>query len=537
LSGLTAPPQGKLNSSSFIGEFQGVPVSAHLLYQLIDIRHMESGFTWLLLLAAMLVGLFVWKRQFGAAVIASIALYSALAHARYMGVFVITVVTLGGPFLSDLFAANNDAASETPKPKPSPLRIPEPLPALATLVFCGVALLHVADFVSNRTYVVFNADWRFGAGESSWFPERAAAFIRREKLPGDIFEEYALGGFAAWSLGPQYPDFIDGRGDRLSPDLVAEQRQLYRSDPDSQLWQSEAARWNLNVLLVATSGFRGLQRMDPLAFCESASWRPVYMDEVSMVLVRNTPQNSRWVDRLRVDCRTQPLNPPAGASRPALYDFYLDSGALFLELHRDQESERALHQAATLYPEDPNAHLLLASLFQRQQRYGEAEQEYRVSIARNENSGALYSLGLLYAAEGRYQPAVEIIGRAADESTDPLDMFMTLGKLELGLNDPEKALLAFSQAEKHSPYRNGAESQVPELYAEIAEGNSEAYRLLGRWPEAIASEEKAARTTPLVANRWRRLADLYQANGQLGPAGQARQRAAELETPDHAASR
>jgi len=531
LSGLAAPPQGKLNSNSFIGEFQGVPVSSHLLYQLIDLRHMENGFTWLLLLAAMLVGLFVWKKQFGAAAIAAIALYSALAHARYMGIFVISIVTLGGPFLSDLFAANNDAAGETPKPTPSPLRLPEPLPALATLVFCGVALLHVADFVSNRTYIVFNADWRFGAGESSWFPERAAAFIRREKLPGNIFEEYALGGFAAWSLGPQYPDFIDGRGDRLNPDLVAEQRELYRSDPDSQLWQSEAARWNLNVLLVATSGFRGLQRMDPLAFCQSASWRPVYMDEVSTVFVRNTPQNSPWVDRLRIDCRTQPLNPPAGASRPALYDFYLDSGALFLELHRDQESERALRQAATLYPEDPNAHLLLASLFQRQQRYGEADQEYRLSIARNENSGALYSLGLLYAAQGRYQPAVEVIGRAANESTDPLDMFMTLGKLELALKDPEKALAAFSAAKRSTPFRNGAESLAPGLYAEIAEGNSEAERLLGHWDKSIAFQKEAVERTPLVARRWSRLADLYEASGQKQSAAEARQRAAELEAP------
>src|SRR5208283_3930955 len=65
LSGLTPPPQEKLNSNSFIGEFQGVPLSSPLFYQLIDIRHMENGFTWLLLLAALLVGLFVWKKQFG----------------------------------------------------------------------------------------------------------------------------------------------------------------------------------------------------------------------------------------------------------------------------------------------------------------------------------------------------------------------------------------------------------------------------------------------------------------------------------------
>lgn len=541
LSGLAAPPQGKLNSNAFIGEFRGIPISTHLLYQLIDVRHMENGFTCLLLIALVLVGLFLWKRQLGPAVIAFVALYLGLAHARYMGLFVITIATLGGALLSGIFIIRRNSSSsstaearqesgkeagETTRPL---LRVSEGAATLIALVLCGVALLHIADFVSNRTYVVFNADWRFGAGESSWFPERAAAFIRREQLPGNIFEEYALGGYAAWSLGPQYPDFIDGRGDRLSPDLVAEQLKLYVEGPDSQLWRIEADRWNLNVLLVATSGFRGLQKMDPFAFCQSTTWRPVYMDDVSLVFLRNTPQNLPWIDRLQIDCQTRPLAPPAAASRPVLYDFYLNSGALFFELQRDRESERSLRSASALYPESPSVHLLLASLFQRERRYPEAEREYRDSIALNENGGVLYALGRLYANEGRNLEALEAIERAARESTKPLDMYMTLGKLQIALNHPKRALAAFADAEKNSPFRKGGESLAPELYAQIAEGRSEAHRLLGERPEAIAFQLEATRITPLVGSRWNRLADLYEANGQMQFAAEARQHAAELQ--------
>jgi tetratricopeptide (TPR) repeat protein len=533
LAGLAAPAGGALNIKGFIGEFHGVRVSRSLLYQLIDVRHMENGLTWLQLVAVILVALLLWKRQLGAAVIASVALYSGLAHARYMGLFVITIATLGGPLLSELFVKSTSSNSTTEVGKTTrPLvRMPEVMAILVPIVFCGVALLHIADFVSNRTYIVFNANWRFGAGLSSWFPDRAAAFIRRKQLPGNIFEEYALGGYAAWALGPEYPDFIDGRADPLNPDLFVEQRKLYREGPDSQLWQTEADRWNLNVLLVATSGFRGLSKMDPFAFCQSAAWRPVYMDDVSLVFLRNSPLNRPWIDRLQIDCRTQQLTPPAAASRGALYDFYLDSGALFFELQRFQESEESLRRASALYPEDPNAHLLLASLFQREQRYREAEREYRASLALNQNSGALYSLGLLYANEGRNIEAVEAIERAAKESTEPLDMYMTLGKLQIALNHPEQALAAFAEAEKHSPFGNGGESLAPELYAEIAEGNSEAQRLLGHWPEAISFQQDATRRTPLVVRRWDRLAALYEATGQRQLAAEARQRAGRLHVP------
>jgi tetratricopeptide (TPR) repeat protein len=531
LAGFAAPAQGATNGSSLIDEFQGVPISPHLLYQLIDVRHMDNGLTWLLLLAIILVGLFLWKRQPGAAVIALVALYSALAHARYIGLFAITIATLGGPLLSELgiISSSGSSTAGTRKTARPLVRVPEGMAILVTLVLCGVALLHIADYVSSRTYVVFNADSRFGAGESSWFPDRAAAFIRREQLPGNVFEDYVLGGYAAWSLGPQYPDFIDGRG--LSPDLGVEQDKLYHEGPDSQLWQSEADRWNLNVLLIATSGFRGLGKMDPLAFCQSATWRPVYMDDVSLVFLRNTPQNRPWIDRLQIDCRTQQLTPPHGASRPALYDFYLNSGALFFELERYQESEASLRRASALYPEDPNVHSLLASLFFVKQSYREAEQEYRASLALNENSGALYPLGLLYVAEGRNVEAAEVIGRAAKESMVPFDMYMTLGKLQITLNHPEQALAAFAEAEKHSPYRNGGESLAPELYAEIAEGNSEANRLLGHWPEAIAFQREATEKTPMVASRWNRLASFYEATGQMQLAAEARRRAAGLQGP------
>jgi len=50
---------------------------------------------------------------------------------------------------------------------------------------------------------------------------------------------------------------------------------------------------------------------------------------------------------------------------------------------------------------------------------------------------------------------------------------MTMGKLQLTLNHPRDALAAFDRAEKSSPYRNGAESLAPEVYAELAEGRSE----------------------------------------------------------------
>ena len=529
LAGVAGSAQGKLNGDIAIAEFMGGPISTHSLYQLIAVRHAQFGFTWLLVLAVILAGLFFWKRQVGAGLIVLVALYAALTHMRYVAMFAIVIVTLGSTLFEELFTRTSSASAQNPS---APLfLVPEATTLLLTLIFCGVAVIQIADLISNRTYVIFNPDLKFGTGESSWFPERAATFIRHENLPGNIFEDYELGGYAAWSLGPRYPDFIDGRGN--NPDLVMEQFNLYSEAPDSPAWQNKAELWNLNVLLVSTAGFRGLRNIDPYQFCGSTNWRPIYMDDVSLVFLRNTPQNSSWINRLQLDCSTQQLTPPVSASRPVLHGFYLNSGELFFALRRDHDSEEALGRAGELYPNDPSVHLLKALLFERRQQYDEAEQEYRTSLAINESSGAWYSLSHLYGLLGRNPDSLQALEHAAQLSNQPFNIYMNMGKLQMVLNHPKQALVSFAKAEKSSPYRNGAESLAPEVYAELAECRSEAYRLLADWNQAIACQQESVRRTPTVQRRWDRLARLYEASGQMDLAREVRQQMLRLQSSEN----
>jgi tetratricopeptide (TPR) repeat protein len=530
--------QGKINGNIAIAEFMGVPISAHLLYQLIDVRHAQFGFTWLLLLAVILAGFFFWKRQIGAGLVLLVALYAALNHARYSALFAICVVTLGGGLLDRLFADRISLRGSGKNTSPAGLPVPTSAAVLLIAALCAVALLQTADFVSNHTYVVFNPDLRFGAGEASWFPARAAGFIRDQHLPGNIFEDYELGGYAAWSLGPKYPDFIDGRGN--NPDLGIEQFNLYSQDPNSQAWKSEGERWNLNVLLVATGGLRGLRNLDAYKFCQSADWRPIYMDDVSLVFLRNAPENSTLINRLQIDCSTRSLTPPASASRSALHEFYLNSGELFFVLHRDRDAEESLGRADALYREDPNIHLLKGLLFGRRQRYAEAEQELRASLAINENGGVWSSLATIYGNEGRNEAALEALHRAAGLALQPFNIYMTMGKLQIAMNHPGDALVSFAKAEKSSPYRDGGESLAPEVYAELAEGRSEAHRLLAHWNKAIAFQQEAIQRTPQVERRWDRLARLYEATGQTKMEDEVRQqmlRLREGENPNSTVSK
>src|SRR5256886_12570384 len=49
----------------------------------------------------------------------------------------------------------------------------------------------------------------FGTGLSLWFPERAANFLQRDKVPCNLLNTYAVAGYLTCGVYPTYPDYID----------------------------------------------------------------------------------------------------------------------------------------------------------------------------------------------------------------------------------------------------------------------------------------------------------------------------------------
>jgi len=529
LSGLSGSSAGLLNSSLYIGEFLGLRISPQTFFQLFDFRHMENGNSWLLLIAVLLFILALLYKEPITAVVVAVSVYACVLHVRFLGMFAITMVTLGGTLITRAVRSGDFEPDSIPLSKPL-WRPPATLAVGFTVAVSVIACVHIVDYVSNRSYVVFGAPFRFGAGESSWFPERAASFIKKESLPGNVFEEFAVGGFAAFRLGPTYPDFIDGRDDHLNPALFLEEQKLMRSAPSSPAWQAVVDRWKINVLLISTAGARAFEGLDVMAFCNSSAWQTVYMDEVSLVFLRNAPENRPWLDRVSVDCLSHQLTPPPSGSRIALYDSYINAAGLLFALHRDNEAEAETRGAASLFPQDPNAHFLLARILHRQQRLASAEEEYRLGLSLNDDSGAWFDLSIIFVQEKRYSEAEQALEHSIRLSLQPLVPFMALARLELMMGQPNKAMAAFQEAEENSPYRHGSEAIAPELYAQIAEGRATAYRIQGDRHRAIEQQRRAVELTPWSATRWNTLADLLQLDGQQQAAMAARVKAQDLST-------
>jgi tetratricopeptide (TPR) repeat protein len=507
----------------FVGELSRQPLSWHAILQAFQLRDPDSSFWWLLLAAAAAVLQALRRREIGAALVLAVSMAAALQKLRFQGLFSVVVVVIGGTLLAEAY--DEIASRQTRRASAAGTWCAVALVA----IFCALTALRIADLVSNRYYVVSASTSSFGPGESWSFPERAAGFIERENLPGNLFQPYNLGGFTALRLGPHYLDYSDGRG--VSGEISAEEPLLLAQSPDSPFWEQVAARRNINVILLSLARYGGLGGFDLNAFCGATQWRPIYLDEVSLVLIRRTVQNKPWLDRLELNCQSAAFTPPAQASHRDLFEFSANSGAVLYALARDREAEAAWRQALALEPEDPNVHLFLAQLYQQQQRPADAEREYRAALSRRQSSVAWYALGRLLAMQHRYPEAEQAIATAAVMTATPANQYKALGQVQLHLNQPARALASLLKAEQAGPPSNDSSPVARDFRVQLDDGRAGAWLALHDAARATGYAEEATQLAP-DAQRWNRLADCYAAQGRTAEAEQARSRAQEQPAPN-----
>jgi tetratricopeptide (TPR) repeat protein len=501
-----------LQMEAFIGEFSPTRFSVSALFGTAGL--VQGVATAFIVIGAAGLLFLVWRRRYAESLLLLGATYGALRYLRFQSLAAIVVVIVLGRALDECFAENFDVFSG---------RLRETL----SVVLILLAAVFSAQYVSNRYYVMSSSTSQFGAGLSWWFPERAAEFMKREAIPGQLFHEYNVGGFVALRFAPEYPDYIDGRGGPFGSKMFLEQGLLLRQPADSPAWQEMADRRGVNALMFSLARFGGLGSVDVVDFCRSKNWRPIYLDEVSLVLLRNVPQNRRWIDRLEVGCATKHFAVTANSKIDA-FNQLSNQASLMYVLGRDQEALAALHDAEKIYPCDPNTHLTRGQIFQAEGRTREAEAEYSEALHRKQTDTAWLALGGLLASEGKLSESREAFRQAAKLSPHPYGAYKSVGQLSNAMSQPDEALKSFDRAEAESPYKGEAEALGTEFLALLDQGRAEAWRQKGDAAKAVDFQYRAVQRTPLSQKRWADLAKLLDASGRTQEAEQAMTRARAL---------
>jgi hypothetical protein len=466
-----------VQSNRWIVELRGIPVWSGSVAQAFSWRDPRSAFWCLFLISIVALLISALSQRFAPAVLMGVSIGLVFHAIRFQGLFAVMVVIIGGALLGDgIENAWGRHLWRRIRPATSDFRLA--LEVLAVVMLTALVAVRAWDLVTNRYYLRTPYQFSlFGPGESKWYPEDAATFLKREHLPANVFNDYNVGGFAAWRLLPEYPDYVDGRGNPFAGDILLRSFELRRESLDSPEWQQEAASRNIRTILVSVDhelggGLAGLD-----TFCASERWRPVYLDTQAALFVRVTPDTAALTSRLQIDCNQEKFDTPPPLNgyrgRAERFNYYLNGAAILVVLNRNVEALDALQQAERIFSENAFLHYAKGTALQGVGDSHEAELELRTAIDLD-SEDAPYALARLYDQQGRYADEAEVLSRAAERSSQPHLLYLRLGYAQLALGMPRLALHSFDQAEKANPYGNMATEVGASFQAEIVEGRRRA---------------------------------------------------------------
>jgi len=505
--------------SQMILEWAPIPVNwPHIAAGLSSLD--SDRFYALLCVVIVAVPIALWRRQFGAAILMAAAAVPPLQHMRFSGLFSIVTVIVGSAVLAPVV---ENLGSKFPA------HLCPAFSALTALLLAAVVIVSAARIVSNHVYFSGTNLESFGTGLSWWFPERAAAFIEQQQLPGRIFNSTEEGGHLSFRLGPKYLDYVDSRDIPFGTELLVRDSRLRALPPDSPQWKDEADRNDINVIVLPIGRFQALQFFPMLKrFCDSDLWRPIYLDEVSVVFLRRRPENEALIQRLQINCATAPLpvapNPGSGAKA---FNQWANAASVLHALGRDSEALLATEHALQIVPNSGYLDFIRGHIYQDAGNLEQAERDYEQATTVEPNLVAPWSaLASFYQEHGRMKESINAWEHAADASRWPWDPLVSLGYANLQAHYPKAALAAFDRAAESLPahYELLVDNSV---LANINHGRARSYLYLGDLSHAIACDEEAARLLP-DPNLWLQLATLYEQAGRFQDANRIRAQALTL---------
>jgi hypothetical protein len=175
-----------------------------------------------------------------------------------------------------------------------------------------------------------------------------------------MFNPYVWGGYLMWELYPDYKVFIDGRG--LIGEVFFQEvrvlgasRQLVEQLPE---WKAILKAYNVDFLITySVDNFTG--RLVPLipALLNDPAWHLIYMDNISLIFLQESPANKPFVDRFSMPKEWLWNEVAVEATLKAQdygwnVNYSITIGDAFLAKQNYQEAKRAFSKAQMIDPEN-----------------------------------------------------------------------------------------------------------------------------------------------------------------------------------------
>ncbi len=151
-----------------------------------------------------------------------------------------------------------------------------------------------------------------------------------------------------------------------------------------------------------------------------------------------------------------------------------------LEKTKPEEATAAYRQAAALQPKDPEPHVAAGLLFEQENKFFDAEQEYKQALALDSSSDALTGLANLYMRGRRFPEAEESLRKLVAAHPELATAHVQLGRVLAAEGRNDAAIAELEAGEKLAPGEQSVQRELADIYSSAGKNEKAetAYRAL-----------------------------------------------------------
>jgi len=135
-----------------------------------------------------------------------------------------------------------------------------------------------------------------------------------------------------------------------------------------------------------------------------------------------------------------------------------------LEKSKPEDAIAAYQKAASLQPKDPEPHLAAGALLEKQEKFADAEQEYKQALALDPASDALTGLANIYMRGRRFPDAEGVLRKLVAAHPEQTEAHAQLGRVLAAEEKYDEAIAELQAAAKLAPSDATVQGDLAELY-------------------------------------------------------------------------
>ncbi len=136
-----------------------------------------------------------------------------------------------------------------------------------------------------------------------------------------------------------------------------------------------------------------------------------------------------------------------------------------IEAAKPDDALAAYHQASALQPKDPEPHVAAGQLLEKQNKFADAEAEYKTALELDPNSDALTGLVNLYMQGRMFPQAAELLRKLVARHPGQAAAHMQLGRVLAAETKYDYAIAELQTAAKLAPNDLSVQTDLADLYA------------------------------------------------------------------------